>query len=30
VNKILFWGFVAEENNQLDRNPNTLGHSELI
>jgi hypothetical protein len=30
VNKIRFWGFVAEENNQPDRNPNALGLSELI
>jgi hypothetical protein len=30
VSQIRFWGFVAEENNQPDRNPNALGLSELI
>jgi hypothetical protein len=30
VSKIRLWGFVAEENNQPDRDPNALGYSELI
>jgi hypothetical protein len=30
VNKIRLWGFVAEENNQPDRDPNAMGYSELI
>jgi hypothetical protein len=30
VSKIRLWGFVAEENDQPDRNRNALGYSELI
>jgi hypothetical protein len=30
VSKIRSWGFIAEENNQSDRDPNALGYSELI
>jgi hypothetical protein len=30
VSRIRLWGFVAEEKNQLDRDPNALGYSELV